>query len=51
MIEYRNVTDNPDGTFDCEINHPDFGWIPFTASNDDVEDHGRALWQAITDSL
>jgi hypothetical protein len=29
---------------DCEINHPQYGWIPFTASPDDTEQHGRELF-------
>ena len=44
QIEFRNVTQNENGTIDCEINHPQFGWIPFTADPNDVEPHGRAIW-------
>jgi hypothetical protein len=29
---------------DCEIEHPIFGVIPFTASPDDVEEHGREIF-------
>lgn len=29
---------------DCEIEHPVYGVIPFTASPDDVEDHGREIF-------
>jgi NAD(P)-dependent dehydrogenase (short-subunit alcohol dehydrogenase family) len=32
---------------DCEINHPTYGWIPFTASPDDVEAHGREVFAAL----
>lgn len=32
---------------DCEINHPRYGWIPFTASPDDVEAHGREVFDAL----
>lgn len=49
-IEYRNVVALENGTFDCEINHPDFGWIPFTADPNDVEPHGRAIWAAINEA-
>lgn len=31
-------------TIDLEIDHPVYGWIPFTASPDDVEAHGRELF-------
>lgn len=50
QLEYRNAVLNEGGTFNCEINHPQFGWIPFTADPDDVEPHGRAIWQAIKDA-
>jgi hypothetical protein len=43
----RNIVALPDGRFDCEIQHPRWGWIPFTASADDVEAHGRAIHAAI----
>jgi hypothetical protein len=42
-METRNPVLNENGTIDCEINHPHLGWIPFTASPDDVEEHGRAI--------
>lgn len=29
---------------DCEIDHPEFGWIPFTANPQDVEAHGRDIY-------
>ena len=44
-MEYRNpVYVSTDGRMiDCELNHPQLGWIPFTASPDDVEKRGRDL--------
>lgn len=46
--EVRHPKYNVDGvTVDCEINHPVFGWVPFTASPSDVEVHGRAIYQAL----
>lgn len=45
-MEYRNpVYSHPaQATIDMEINHPTFGWLPFTASpNDDIE-YGRELF-------
>ncbi|WP_251978567.1 DUF4376 domain-containing protein [Salinicola avicenniae] len=44
---WQNPVRNADGTIDCEIEHPDYGWIPFTASADDVEESGRQLHAAI----
>jgi len=46
-MEYRNATFNRHGTIDCEINHPKFGWIPFTASPDDVEELGKTLYAEV----
>lgn len=43
-MDIRNPRYNDDATIDCEINHPDFGWIPFTASPDDIEAHGREIF-------
>jgi hypothetical protein len=42
-IEIRNIKEG-NGYIDCEINHPKFGWIPFTARPDDVELHGREIY-------
>ena len=43
-METRNEVFIADGRIDCEINHPKFGWIPFTASPDDPEEFGRELF-------
>lgn len=32
---------------DCEIEHPKYGWIPFTASPIDTEQHGREIFAAL----
>lgn len=44
MIEYRNAKYDAAGTITCELNHPVFGWVPFTADPSDVEAHGRAIF-------
>lgn len=36
MMEYRNAKYFTASIIDCEINHPDFGWIPFTADPADT---------------
>jgi hypothetical protein len=46
-MEYRNPRYNRFGTIDVEINHPAFGWIPFTASPDDPEEHGRLMFEQL----
>lgn len=33
-------------SIDLEYNHPEYGWIPFTASADDIEEHGRDIYEA-----
>ena len=48
-MEYKNPKYNADGNIDLELNHPTFGWIPFTASPDDVEKHGRDLFEDLKD--
>ena len=45
MYEIRNAQYNAAGTIDVEWNHPVYGWIPFTASPDDVTEYGRELFQ------
>lgn len=48
----RNLKYNSNGTVDMEVEHPKYGWIPFTASPDDVEQLGRDLYaQAIAGTL
>ena len=43
-MEYRNAQYNADGvTIDCEVNDATMGWVPFTASPNDPEPHGRDL--------
>jgi len=45
-VNIRNCRAIVDGRIDCEIEHPVFGWIPFTADANDVEPHGRAIHAA-----
>ena len=47
-MEYRNAKHIGQNRIDCEINHPDLGWIPFTCDPEDTgaqfdvaELHGR----------
>jgi hypothetical protein len=44
--QYRNARHNQYGSIDMEINHPAYGWIPFTAAEDDELQHGRDLYAA-----
>ena len=47
-IEIRNPVRNAHGGIDCEINHPEFGWIPFTASPDDDIQFGREMFARLS---
>lgn len=46
-MDYRNPKFTASGAINCEIEHPNHGWIPFTASPDDVEQHGRDIYNRI----
>lgn len=46
----RENMDSPN-SYDCEFNCPRNGWIPFTASADDNEFHGRLIYALIVDGL
>ncbi len=43
-MDYRKAKYNAAGTIDCEIDHPVFGWIPFTASPDDDTEYGPEIY-------
>ena len=35
-MDYRNAKHRANGTIDCEVNHPIYGWIPFTCDPADI---------------
>jgi hypothetical protein len=35
-MKYRNAQMLKNGWIDCEIDHPEYGWIPFTCDPDDT---------------
>ena len=39
-MNYRNAKRNENGSIDCEIDHPTYGWVPFTC---DLTDTGAAF--------
>lgn len=49
MMNYRNAIYTADGRIDCEIEHPEYGWIPFTADPNDVAEHGREIFARIVE--
>lgn len=49
-MEFRNARYLKDGRIDCEVNHPQLGWIPFTASIDDPDAKGRRVFVSIVEA-
>jgi hypothetical protein len=45
-MEIRNAVRLSPSRIDCEIEHPVFGWVPFTASENDPEEVGRTIYTA-----
>lgn len=51
-MDARNPKYTANGSVDMEVNHPVYGWIPFTASPNDTEQLGKDLYaQAIAGTL
>lgn len=42
-MEYRNAKYITDTDIDCEIQHPDFGWIPYSIANNETEPSAIAI--------
>lgn len=49
LIDYSEAKYNQDGTIDCIWHHPVHGDIPYTASPEDVELHGRMIYEFLKD--
>jgi hypothetical protein len=45
--KYKNPKYAQNGAIDCEIEHPKYGWIPFTAHPNDCEKYGKELYNKI----
>lgn len=45
-MRFRKPIFTRDAGVDCEVEHPKYGWIPFHATPDDVEPHGREIFAA-----
>jgi hypothetical protein len=50
-MQIRKLHYNAFNTIDCEIEHPQFGWIPFTASPDDTEQMGRVIYAEAVEGI
>ena len=51
-MNYRNPVFIENGWIDCEIEHPEYGWIPFTCDPDEVHPQfdTRALFETMKDA-
>lgn len=45
-MNIRNPIFTANGAIDCDVQHPQYGWIPFTADPNDLEEHGREIYAA-----
>lgn len=43
-MQVRNPKFNLVGTIDVEVNHEQYGWVPFTASSNDPEKYGQEIY-------
>jgi hypothetical protein len=46
-METKNYSYTQDGSIDCDINHNIYGWIRYTASQNDPETFGKNLYKNI----
>ena len=44
MMDIREASYNADGSINCMISHPRYGWIPYTAREDDPDTRGAKIW-------
>lgn len=51
VLESRDPVRVDADTINCHIRHPILGWVPFTASRNDVEKHGRDMFSALDKEL
>ena len=49
LVRNPKETSQSPQTYDCEIYNVLVGWVPFTADKDDVEKHGREIYQIIVE--
>lgn len=47
MYEFRNAKFNKVGSIDCEINHPQYGWIWTTVAPYDVNESMREFYDVV----
>ena len=43
----KNAQVTKEGNFQVDVNHPEYGWIPFLATPYDCEEHGRKIFERV----
>ena len=46
-MQYRNTYKTRDGRINCEVLHPNLGWVPFQATKFDSTPHGKDLYNRL----
>lgn len=46
-MDVRNPVHNGDGSIDCEIEHPIYGWIPYTCRDGSGEAQMQDIWNRL----
>lgn len=49
--EYRNAAFNEHGSIDMEINHPIYGWLPYTAVENDPNEMAALMFEVARSSV
>lgn len=48
MMKIKNAVYAQNGkSITCDVEHPDLGWIPFTARNDGADNFEKEVWKAL----
>lgn len=50
-MEIKAATMRDDGSIDCRVDHPEHGWIPYTARSDDPDERGRKIYAIVRSHL
>ena len=48
-FQFRNAQYYRNNTVECEVNHKEFGWVPFLATAYDGEEYGRELYRQLVE--
>ena len=51
IMDYRNAKHISEGRIDCEIEHPMYGWIPYTLNPADIKNDDLLASMALADDV